>query len=77
MLLTSGNSPDSTARGCANRFRISKSKSGLCQQEHSQCARRVHLLILLSPPALALAGASVALTDLSRLDSEKTPARDS
>jgi hypothetical protein len=28
MLLTSGNSPDSTANGCAYRFLISKSKSG-------------------------------------------------
>lgn len=27
ILLTSGNSPDSTAKGCAYRFRISKSKS--------------------------------------------------
>lgn len=46
MLLVSGNSPDSTARGCANRFRISRSRSGrmvlvnLPHRDRSSASRR-------------------------------------
>lgn len=44
IMLISGNSPDSTANGCVNRFRISKSKSVVAQLEHAPCDMMLGIL---------------------------------